>query len=60
MKIERHWLIAENATVKIIKNPTENVGHNIDPDYLVVHYTAGDTADSAISWLRTPVIIQIE
>ena len=52
MKIERHWLIAENATEKIIKNPTENIGHNIDPDYLVVHYTAGDTADSAISWFK--------
>jgi N-acetylmuramoyl-L-alanine amidase len=50
MKIERHWLIAENATEKIIKNPTANVGHNIAPDYLVVHYTAGDTADSAIGW----------
>ena len=52
MKIERHWLIAENNTEKIIKNPTENVGFNIDPDYLVVHYTAGDTADSAINWFK--------
>ena len=52
MKIERHWLIAENNTEKIIKNPTDNVGYNIDPDYLLVHYTAGDTADGAISWFK--------
>jgi N-acetylmuramoyl-L-alanine amidase len=52
MKIERHWLVAENNSEKIIKNPTANVGYNIDPDYLVIHYTAGDTADSAISWFK--------
>jgi N-acetylmuramoyl-L-alanine amidase len=52
MKIECHWLVAENASEKIIKNPTENVGYSIDPDYLVIHYTAGDTADSAIGWFK--------
>lgn len=52
MKIDRHWLIAENNSEKIIKNPTQNVGYIIDPDFLVIHYTAGDTADSAISWFK--------
>jgi N-acetylmuramoyl-L-alanine amidase len=52
MKIERHWLVAENNNEKIIKNPTDNAGFIIDPDYLVVHYTAGDTADSAINWFK--------
>jgi N-acetylmuramoyl-L-alanine amidase len=50
MKIERHWLTAENNSEKIVKKETANQGHNIDPDYLVVHYTAGDTAENAINW----------
>ncbi len=52
MKIERHWLVAENNTEKISINKTDNVGYIIDPDYLVIHYTAGDTADSAINWFK--------
>jgi N-acetylmuramoyl-L-alanine amidase len=50
MKIERNWLMAENNSEKIIKRETANQGHNIDPDYLVVHYTAGDDASNAINW----------
>jgi N-acetylmuramoyl-L-alanine amidase len=50
MKIDRHWLVAENKNEKIVKRETANQGHNIDPDYLIVHYTAGDTADAAINW----------
>ncbi len=50
MKIERHWLVPENNSEKIVKKETANIGHNIDPDYLVVHYTAGDTAENAVNW----------
>lgn len=53
MKIENHWLVAEANTEKIIKNPTDNARHNITPSYLIIHYTAGDTASSAIDWFKS-------
>ena len=50
MKIVNHWLAAESADEKIVKSPTDNARNEIDPDYLVLHYTAGDTARSAVDW----------
>ncbi len=50
MKISNHWLAAENANEKIIISKSANVGDVIDPDYVVIHYTATDTASSAVSW----------
>lgn len=50
MKIVNHWLVAEGAGEKIIKSPSPNVRPAIDPDYLVIHYTATDTAKKAIDW----------
>lgn len=50
MIIEGHWLKAENANEKIVKLESPNARDIIDPDYLIVHYTAGDTAKSAIDW----------
>jgi N-acetylmuramoyl-L-alanine amidase len=50
MKIVNHWLEADGAGEKIIKSPSANARPPIDPDYLVIHYTATDTAQSAIDW----------
>jgi N-acetylmuramoyl-L-alanine amidase len=50
MKINNHWLSAENAAEKIVISKTANAGDLIDPDYVVVHYTATDTASSAVDW----------
>ncbi|MCU0322078.1 MAG: N-acetylmuramoyl-L-alanine amidase, partial [Chitinophagaceae bacterium] len=52
MIITNNWLVAENAAEKVITNPTNNSRPEIDPDYLIIHYTAGDTADSAINWFK--------
>jgi len=50
MKINNHWLEKETAAEKIVIKKTENVGNLIDPDYVVVHYTATDTAAEAVNW----------
>jgi len=50
MLIEKHWLKAENSSEKIVKSETRNVRDVIDPDYLILHYTACDTAKEAINW----------
>ncbi len=50
MKIVNNLLLAENANEKITISLTKNAGDLIDPDYLVIHYTATDTASSAIDW----------
>jgi N-acetylmuramoyl-L-alanine amidase len=33
---------------------TNNKGGKLKPEYLVIHYTAGGTADGAISWFKNP------
>jgi N-acetylmuramoyl-L-alanine amidase len=50
MIIDKHWLIAENTNEKINKVESPNARDLIDPDYLIIHYTAGDTAQEAINW----------
>ena len=53
MKIEQDWLIAENTTEKVNKKESPNARYTIVAKYLVIHYTAGDTADGAINWFMT-------
>lgn len=50
MKIECHWLKAENKYEKILRSVTLNAREVINPIYLIIHYTAGDTAKSAVNW----------
>lgn len=50
MKIENHQFVKETASEKIVLLNSPNAKEVIDPDYLVIHYTAGDTAQSAINW----------
>src|SRR5688572_5737876 len=50
MKITNHWLEPSSQTGNIRHSVSANARGPIDPDYLVIHYTAGDTAASAISW----------
>ncbi len=52
MKIEKHWLVRESQSEKIIKDPTTNYQYQILPKYLIIHYTAGDKADGAVSWFK--------
>ncbi|NCD70231.1 N-acetylmuramoyl-L-alanine amidase [Mucilaginibacter agri] len=50
MKIVDHWLVAETADEKIKISKSGNARDPIDPDYLIIHYTATDDASSAINW----------
>ncbi|SEO70105.1 N-acetylmuramoyl-L-alanine amidase [Mucilaginibacter sp. OK283] len=50
MKITNHWLEADSNAEKIKISKSGNARDPIDPDYLVIHYTATDTAQSAINW----------
>ncbi|HMG09718.1 MAG TPA: N-acetylmuramoyl-L-alanine amidase [Mucilaginibacter sp.] len=50
MKVKAHWLQADSAEEKIKISKSGNVRNSIDPDYLIIHYTATDTAQSAINW----------
>jgi N-acetylmuramoyl-L-alanine amidase len=52
MKIINNQLVSENPSEKIVLSPTANVGDLIDPDYVIIHYTATDTASAAIDWFK--------
>jgi N-acetylmuramoyl-L-alanine amidase len=52
MKIENHWLIGELPTDKVKIDKTTNYQYQIIPKYLIIHYTAGDTAKGAINWFK--------
>ncbi len=50
LSIENHRLVG--AGVSFVETP--NKGGDITPRYLVMHYTAGKNAQSAINWLSNP------
>lgn len=52
MKIENHWLLKDSPSEKIIINKTTNFQYQIIPQYLIIHYTAGDTSSGAINWFK--------
>ena len=53
MRIVRNRLIAdEGSAVPYRRSPNQSPG--IDPAYVVMHYTAGASAESSIDWLTNP------
>lgn len=53
MKIQNHRLIADDGQpVRCVETP--NKGGVMSPQYLVVHYTAGASADGSLAWLCNP------
>lgn len=54
MKISNHKLLAEagDAAIPVLHSP--NQGGTITPKYLVIHYTAGRSAQSSIDWFMNP------
>lgn len=53
MKILNHRLVADDGTpVRFVDTP--NKGGVMVPEYLVMHYTAGSSAEGAVSWLSNP------
>jgi len=53
MKINNHLLVAEaGEMVQFQKSPNQSTPLN--PIYLVMHFTAGTTLDSAVNWFLNP------
>jgi len=53
MKINKHRLVrADGTPMPFVATP--NMGGVIEPVYLIIHYTAGSSADGSIAWLRNP------
>lgn len=48
----KHLLEPSSASDKVVINLTTNSFNVIDPDYLIVHYTATDNATSPIGWFK--------
>ena len=53
MKILRHRLCDDEGAALPFES-TSNRGGKLTPEYLVLHYTAGRDADSAIRWFQHP------
>lgn len=54
MRIEAHRLRAdEGEGFPFVASP--NVGGPLEPKYLVIHFTAGESADSSVAWLTDEV-----
>lgn len=52
MRIVRHRLDDEGAAIaRFVRSP--NLGGTLHPKYLVIHYTAGRTADESVRWLTS-------
>lgn len=52
MKVKAHRLFYDNdEPVTYIRSPNQTKGVVVSPTYLVMHYTAGASAESSISWL---------
>ena len=52
MKISNHLLISEQHDPSITFIKTPNVSTGFSPLFLLVHYTAGTTAEGAVSWFQ--------
>ena len=54
MKVLNHRLHADDGEpVAFVRSPNQSSGI-IAPEFLVMHYTAGGTASSSVSWLTNP------
>lgn len=50
MKITRHRLALDDATAHQWR-PSPNHGGKLEPEYLVIHYTAGRNLEESVNWL---------
>ncbi len=54
MKITNHSLISESPSEIIIKENTSNKDGAIEPKYIIIHFTAGRSAESSVAWFKDP------
>lgn len=53
MKIQNHRLIADDGTpIRYVETP--NKGGLMTAEYLIMHYTAGSSAEGSVSWMCNP------
>ena len=52
MKIKNHKLESENDNEVIIQAPTTNKGGLIKPKFIIIHFTAGSSAESSVEWFK--------
>lgn len=53
MKILRHHLCTDaGERLPLVRSP--NTGDRLQPKYLVIHYTAGGSAEASVNWLTNP------
>ncbi len=52
MKITANRLISENNSEILINENTNNKGGIIDPKFIVIHFTAGRSAESSAEWFK--------
>jgi N-acetylmuramoyl-L-alanine amidase len=53
MRVVRHRLVNDNGSA-VDYEPSPNRGSALEPRYLIMHYTAGRSVASSISWLCNP------
>lgn len=52
MKVVNHRLVDDNnQPMPFIASPNYSRGRTLEPDYIVIHYTAGSSASASIRWL---------
>lgn len=57
MRIDNDWLVTDSAEAKTVIHHSplsRHLGGAISPRFIVIHYTAGPTADGAIAWFSDP------
>lgn len=54
MKILKNRLVAEVNSELIEQDNTSNKGGVIVPSYIIIHFTAGRSAESSIAWFKNP------
>ncbi len=51
-EVKKHLLHRNDEQVPFVESP--NGGSSVRPLYLIIHYTAGTTASSAVNWFKNP------
>jgi len=54
MKVQGNLLVQEQANERISFKPTDNKSAGVQPLYLIMHYTAGLSLESAVNWFLKP------
>ncbi|TDQ77465.1 N-acetylmuramoyl-L-alanine amidase [Sphingobacterium yanglingense] len=54
MKVTNHRLTTNHVSEKIKHETTKNKGGRMNPQFIIIHFTAGSSATSSINWFKNP------